>query len=274
MPPTCSPAGSPGSSGYDEALLVTPHGRVLEAPTSSIFYVTGGELFTPPLDEHILASITRALVISVTRRRRAQLHARAAQGGRRGVPGLDRARGPCRCRRSTSRSSAGQRPSASGPRSWPPSGSRRSWPPEDPDGDRQPAAVHQGGRRLTDPALAPRRDAGPHRPALRRPAVGDLLRRARAAGAGPAARDRAWLGQLADRTDADRARAGARRCRAGRGARLRRYELDPRRRARRRPGGRSGRPRRGGDAVVRPRDARGAQPRADRPRLVAAAVLQ
>ena len=53
-------------NGYDEALLVTPHGRVLEAPTSSIFYVTGGELFTPPLDEHILASITRALVIDVT----------------------------------------------------------------------------------------------------------------------------------------------------------------------------------------------------------------
>jgi branched-chain amino acid aminotransferase len=52
--------------GYDEALLVTPHGRVLEAPTSSIFYVTDGELCTPPLDEHILASITRALVISVS----------------------------------------------------------------------------------------------------------------------------------------------------------------------------------------------------------------
>jgi branched-chain amino acid aminotransferase len=53
-------------AGYDEALLVTPHGRVLEAPTSSIFYVVGGELFTPPLDEHILASITRALVLDVT----------------------------------------------------------------------------------------------------------------------------------------------------------------------------------------------------------------
>ncbi len=50
--------------GFDEALLVTPHGRVLEAPTSSIFYVLDGELYTPPLDEHILASITRALVIS------------------------------------------------------------------------------------------------------------------------------------------------------------------------------------------------------------------
>ncbi|MFL5860681.1 MAG: aminotransferase class IV [Solirubrobacteraceae bacterium] len=52
--------------GYDEALLVTPHGRVLEAPTSSLFYVTDGRLLTPPLDEHILASITRALVIDVT----------------------------------------------------------------------------------------------------------------------------------------------------------------------------------------------------------------
>ncbi len=51
--------------GFDEALLVTPHGRVLEAPTSSIFWVKDGELFTPPLSEHILASITRALVIEV-----------------------------------------------------------------------------------------------------------------------------------------------------------------------------------------------------------------
>lgn len=52
--------------GFDEALLVTPHGRVLEAPTSSIFWVKDGELLTPPLDEHILASITRALVIEAT----------------------------------------------------------------------------------------------------------------------------------------------------------------------------------------------------------------
>ena len=52
--------------GFDEALLVTPHGRVLEAPTSSIFWVADGSLFTPPLSEHILASITRAVVISVT----------------------------------------------------------------------------------------------------------------------------------------------------------------------------------------------------------------
>src|SRR5437660_7010140 len=52
--------------GADEALLVTPHGRVLEAPTSSIFWVRDGEIFTPPLSEHILASITRALVMELT----------------------------------------------------------------------------------------------------------------------------------------------------------------------------------------------------------------
>ena len=52
--------------GFDEALLVTPHGRVLEAPTSSIFWVKDGAILTPPLDDHILASITRAIVISVT----------------------------------------------------------------------------------------------------------------------------------------------------------------------------------------------------------------
>ena len=40
--------------GFDEALLVTPHGRVLEAPTSTFFWVTGGELRTPPLDDHLL----------------------------------------------------------------------------------------------------------------------------------------------------------------------------------------------------------------------------
>jgi len=52
--------------GFDEALMVTPHGRVLEAPTSSIFWVgNDGRLATPPLDDHILASITRGLVLEL-----------------------------------------------------------------------------------------------------------------------------------------------------------------------------------------------------------------
>lgn len=49
--------------GFDEALLVTPHGRVLEGPTSSFFWVRDGVVRTPPLSDHVLASITRARVI-------------------------------------------------------------------------------------------------------------------------------------------------------------------------------------------------------------------
>ena len=52
--------------GFDEALLVTPHGRVLEAPTSSFFWVDrDGTLCTPPLDDHVLASITRTHLIDL-----------------------------------------------------------------------------------------------------------------------------------------------------------------------------------------------------------------
>jgi branched-chain amino acid aminotransferase len=48
------------SRGADDAVLVRPDGVVLEAPTSSIFWVTAdGRLRTPALDVGILASITR-----------------------------------------------------------------------------------------------------------------------------------------------------------------------------------------------------------------------
>jgi branched-chain amino acid aminotransferase len=52
--------------GYDEALYVTPHGRVLEGPTWSFFWVRDGALLTPPLEDRILASITRERVIAET----------------------------------------------------------------------------------------------------------------------------------------------------------------------------------------------------------------
>ena len=48
----------------DEALLVRPDGVVLEAPTSTIFWVRNGELRTPAMQTGILASITRALMIA------------------------------------------------------------------------------------------------------------------------------------------------------------------------------------------------------------------
>src|SRR5688572_939249 len=52
--------------GFDEALLVTPHGRVLEGPTTSFFYVLDGALYTPPLEDRILDSITRRALFAVT----------------------------------------------------------------------------------------------------------------------------------------------------------------------------------------------------------------
>lgn len=52
--------------GADEALLTTPHGRLLEAPTKSFFYVLGGALHTPPLSDHVLDSITRRRLLALT----------------------------------------------------------------------------------------------------------------------------------------------------------------------------------------------------------------
>lgn len=52
--------------GGTEALLVTPHGRVLEAPTSSFFVSFDGEtLVTPPLSDRVLDSITRRRLLSL-----------------------------------------------------------------------------------------------------------------------------------------------------------------------------------------------------------------
>jgi branched-chain amino acid aminotransferase len=52
--------------GADEALLVTPHGRVLEGPTCSFVCSLDGEtLVTPPLSEHILDSITRRRLLAL-----------------------------------------------------------------------------------------------------------------------------------------------------------------------------------------------------------------
>jgi branched-chain amino acid aminotransferase len=49
--------------GADEALLITPHGRILEGPTWTFFWVRDGELLTTPLSEGILDSITRRRIL-------------------------------------------------------------------------------------------------------------------------------------------------------------------------------------------------------------------
>ena len=52
--------------GADDALLVRPNGTVLEAPTSTIFWVdSGGEIHTPEIETGILASITRDRIMKV-----------------------------------------------------------------------------------------------------------------------------------------------------------------------------------------------------------------
>ncbi len=50
--------------GAEEAVLVRPDGTVLEAPTSTIFWVADGELRTPALEAGILASITRDRLVA------------------------------------------------------------------------------------------------------------------------------------------------------------------------------------------------------------------
>ena len=53
------------AQGADEAVLVTPDGTVLEAPTSTVFWVSPqGALRTPSLDSGVLQSITRAHIIA------------------------------------------------------------------------------------------------------------------------------------------------------------------------------------------------------------------
>jgi branched-chain amino acid aminotransferase len=52
--------------GFDEALLVTPEGRILELQTASFFYVAAdGGLCTPPLGGEILDSITRRVLLGL-----------------------------------------------------------------------------------------------------------------------------------------------------------------------------------------------------------------
>ncbi len=53
------------SRGFDDAALVGRGGVVLEGPTFSLGWVKDGVVFTPSLDSHILASVTRNAVLEV-----------------------------------------------------------------------------------------------------------------------------------------------------------------------------------------------------------------
>lgn len=78
IPPACLPPGAKIgatytafrmarleaiASGYDEAILLNDSGRVSETGGGSMFIVKGETVRTPPLDEGILPSITRRIVL-------------------------------------------------------------------------------------------------------------------------------------------------------------------------------------------------------------------
>jgi len=56
------------SRGFDDAALIGQSNVVLEGPTFSLGWVRNGTVFTPSLDSHILASITREATLEVAER--------------------------------------------------------------------------------------------------------------------------------------------------------------------------------------------------------------
>jgi branched-chain amino acid aminotransferase len=52
-------------AGFDEAILLTHAGRVVEAAIENLFVVRDGKLVTPPLEDGPLTGITRAAVIAL-----------------------------------------------------------------------------------------------------------------------------------------------------------------------------------------------------------------
>jgi branched-chain amino acid aminotransferase len=52
-------------SGFDEAIMLNPHGYVSEATGENLFVVTDGELLTPPLAAGPLPGVTRASVMAI-----------------------------------------------------------------------------------------------------------------------------------------------------------------------------------------------------------------
>ncbi|MBL8385172.1 MAG: aminotransferase class IV [Burkholderiales bacterium] len=55
------------ADGYDGALMLTPQGRVSEAPIACFFMVRDGRLLTPSVTSNILESITRDTILTLYR---------------------------------------------------------------------------------------------------------------------------------------------------------------------------------------------------------------
>jgi branched-chain amino acid aminotransferase len=54
-------------AGYDEAILLNPVGNVVQGTGENIFVVNGRQLVTPPIQEGLLAGLTRDSVIQIAR---------------------------------------------------------------------------------------------------------------------------------------------------------------------------------------------------------------
>jgi branched-chain amino acid aminotransferase len=54
-------------AGYDEAIMLTPDGRIAEGSGENIFCVYGRKLVTPPVVDGVLAGLTRDSVITLAR---------------------------------------------------------------------------------------------------------------------------------------------------------------------------------------------------------------
>ena len=61
-------------AGFDEAIMLNPHGRVAEATGQNLFIVRGGEIFTPPISDGPLPGITRASVMQIARDQGTPVH--------------------------------------------------------------------------------------------------------------------------------------------------------------------------------------------------------
>jgi branched-chain amino acid aminotransferase len=55
------------TDGYDNALLLSPQGKVSEAPGACVMMVRKGQLVTPPVTDGILESITRDAIMTMAR---------------------------------------------------------------------------------------------------------------------------------------------------------------------------------------------------------------
>jgi len=61
-------------AGFDEAIMLNPHGRVSEATGQNLFIVRAGEILTPPLHDGPLPGITRASVMKIARDQGTPVH--------------------------------------------------------------------------------------------------------------------------------------------------------------------------------------------------------